>query len=266
MAVRATIAYMSSRRLTKGDQFGGWTLAKRAMGPADDHVWFVEDKQGRTGVLKRSGPQFTGRGNPTYATRRFSAEVNGMILLKDDPGILPLLDIDPRPKNREWMVTERAEPLATHYGTLPNLRDVVEGFADLATTLARIREKHNIAHRDLKPANLVWLRNRPLVGDFGIARWPQAESLTGDGRKLGPWGFIAPEALETRKGVDWFAADVYSLAKCLWAVAAGNDSRYREHCSSGRRRRRYIRMGGDRGWPSDACSSSRRRTARTTGR
>jgi serine/threonine protein kinase len=212
---------MSGRRPPKGDQIGDWTLVERAKRPSDTIVWFVKDSAGRDGALKRQRPRFTRGGKPTYLTKRFRAEVAGMILLNGELGVLPLLDVDPRPQDREWMVTERAERLADHYGKLPDLRDVVEGFADLATTLARIREMHDIAHRDFKPDNLFWLRNRPHVGDFGIARWPQAESLTGVGGKLGPWGFIAPEALETHKGVDWFAADVYSLAKCLWAIATG---------------------------------------------
>jgi serine/threonine protein kinase len=89
----------------------------------------------------------------------------------------------------------------------------------LATTLAGIAERHQVAHRDLKPDNLFWLGGRPVIGDFGIAHLPDGQPMTSAGRKLGPWGFIAPEALNGEDEVNWLAADVYSLAKCLWATA-----------------------------------------------
>jgi serine/threonine protein kinase len=32
---------------------------------------------------------------------------------------------------------------------------------------------HGIAHRDLKPPNLFWLDGEAVLGDLGIATWPQ---------------------------------------------------------------------------------------------
>lgn len=48
-------------------------------------------------------------------------------------------------------------------------------------------------------------------------------NLTGTGHKMGPWGYIAPEALTGKEVSNWRPADVYSLTKCLWKFAMGDN-------------------------------------------
>jgi hypothetical protein len=99
-----------------------------------------------------------------------------------------------------------------------SLRGVVDAVAQVAGTLAELAED-GIFHRDLKPDNLFELEGRFLVGDFGLAEFPDKERHTTNDRKLGPWGFLAPEMLNRPREALAGPADVYSLVKTLWVLA-----------------------------------------------
>jgi serine/threonine protein kinase len=51
-------------------------------------------------------------------------------------------------------------------------------------------------------------------------KYPEQELVTRQGRPLGPYYFMAPEMRRDADTADGELADVYSLAKTLWAVAA----------------------------------------------
>jgi serine/threonine protein kinase len=70
-----------------------------------------------------------------------------------------------------------------------------------------------VVHRDVKPANVL-LDPGPQVylGDFGLARDPDAAALTMPGQVIGTLDYMAPEHLEA-EGVGT-AADIYALT-CL---------------------------------------------------
>lgn len=72
---------------------------------------------------------------------------------------------------------------------------------------------------NIKPDNLFWLDNTPAFGDFGIAGWEDRVRHTQELNKLGPFAYLAPEALNPKPTTYWPAADVYSLAKTMWALA-----------------------------------------------
>jgi serine/threonine protein kinase len=93
---------------------------------------------------------------------------------------------------------------------------------ELASTLADLNRHHGVTHRDIKPDNLFWLEGHAMVGDFGIAHHVDNAALTDAGNKAGPWGYIAPEALNNGGVDNWAPADVYSLAKSLWKFATGD--------------------------------------------
>jgi serine/threonine protein kinase len=215
-------------RMRAGSQLGAWTLqadptSRRALKGPPVEVWWAADDQGREGVLKYcANPAAAAkRRNPTYARKRFELEVRTMRLLQGAPGVLPVLDIDPTPAS-EWFVTQKATLLGDHFGTEPSLWSVVEAIADIAATLTDILKAHDITHRDIKPDNLFWLNGRPLVGDFGIAFRADNARLTDAGRKVGPWGYIAHEALNNDDVHNWAPADVHALAKCLWKFATAH--------------------------------------------
>ena len=60
------------------------------------------------------------------------------------------------------------------------------------------------------------------MGDFGLVELPDVETLH-DGRIPGSFGFIADEVLADPLGSEGAPADVFALAKSLWAVLAGQD-------------------------------------------
>lgn len=94
-------------------------------------------------------------------------------------------------------MTRKATLLTDHFGPEPSLWFVIAAVAELANSLDSLNSALGITHRDIKPDNLFWLDGHALLGDFGIARGPNSDlmNLTADGRKLGSWGYIAPEAL-----------------------------------------------------------------------
>jgi hypothetical protein len=100
-----------------------------------------------------------------------------------------------------------------------DLPAIVAAIGEIAKTLACLRVEHRLAHRDLKPANLYSLDDKAAVGDFGLVALPDRIGLTEEGRPLGPVNFMPFEMLNDPGNADAFAADVYSLAKTLWALA-----------------------------------------------
>lgn len=198
-------------KLAAGRQVGDWQLVEG--GKLGRDVWTAESTAGLQGVLK------TARAGTTWQQSRFEHEVQVMQALQFLPGVLRVLDADSA-SPPTWMVTERATTFSDHFRSSPDLRSVVEAFAQVAVTLADAA-KQEVAHRDIKPANLFYTRGRALVGDFGLATGHGQDGLTMDGNKVGPANFAAPEALEWSADTDPHAADVFSFAKSLWAVAAG---------------------------------------------
>lgn len=139
-------------------------------------------------------------------------------------GVLPILDLDPSDPPR-WFVMPQAMMLSKKLGPSPDLSEVVEAVEHLASTLVTLARQH-IAHRDLKPPNLFWLHGKAVLGDLGIATWPQRQDITRTGDKVGAAYFLAPEARRHEENIDYFRADVWSLAKCLFVLARPESGPY----------------------------------------
>lgn len=207
------------KRRREPTNISGWLKT----GSFAHHVLRVE-RDGVRGALKR--PRITPyRDRNGRVTARFHDEIDGLIQLSDRAGILPVIDSD-HDANPPWFVTPEATLLSTHLGSTPNLRDVIEAFADLAQTLADL-QSDGIAHRDIKPDNLFWYNNRAVFGDFGIATWPNRDAnLTAIGEKVGSAHFLAPEVRAVAGNVDYFPADIWSLVKALHVIANPADGPY----------------------------------------
>lgn len=157
--------------------------------------------------------------------RRFVQEVEFLRSLPDEPGVLPLLDAHlpnrPSAKDRAWLAMPIATPIRQAVAD-QQLEVVVTAVGEIAATLARLAGK-SVGHRDIKPGNLYCLDGRWLVGDFGLVAAPDLDELTREGKAVGPAHFTAYEMIRDPVNAGPLPADVFSLAKTLWALATGQE-------------------------------------------
>lgn len=207
-----------------GDRIGDYTLVEELGSGGNADVWRATSKDGEQVALKIL--RTTKPHREKY--RRFEREVREHHRLSQEgfPGILPLLNYhlpeEPASDNPAWLVMPVAIELTRALGKRPSLEQVVSAVATISDTLARLHEK-GIAHRDVKPGNFYRYRDEWVISDFGLIE-TQADdetSLTVGAQALGPRNFIAPEMLVRPDKADGQRADVYSLGKTLWALAAG---------------------------------------------
>lgn len=155
---------------------------------------------------------------------RFDTEIRALNELRD-PGVLPLIDqYDPGADTVKWYAMPIATPLLDALDGDRRPERILDIIATVAETLARLSETFpgkDFGHRDLKPDNLLLHEGRPVIGDFGLVALPDRDNLTAEGVKLGPAFFIAPEMLLHPESAKAAPADVYSLAKTLWALLKG---------------------------------------------
>jgi hypothetical protein len=199
-----------------GDQIDGWTLVSELGKGGNGTVWVAAHAEHGQRALKL----LSGHGGDRW--QRFRDEVAIMRELGDHPGVLPLVAAqlpDVAARERAWLATPVAERATDALADAP-LPDVVAAVREYALTLADLAEK-GIGHRDLKPDNLFRHEGRWAIGDFGLVTYPGKEPITTGARRLGPQYFIAPEMLREPDIADAGPADVFSLAKTLWALAAG---------------------------------------------
>ncbi|MEQ8190595.1 MAG: protein kinase [Candidatus Eremiobacterota bacterium] len=201
-----------------GLKLGGWRLLRQLGKGGNSKVWHAKDinsQHAAIKILKRA------RG---ISLKRFISEITILQQLKDVPGILPIIaSVSLEQIEQEeyaWLVTPIALPIkdAIFKDTTP--QDILHGITHIAATITELHSLE-ITHRDIKPDNIYILNDEWVIGDFGIASFPDKESLTLPNQKLGPLHYIAPEMLMNADMADARKADVYSLAKTLWVLLTG---------------------------------------------
>lgn len=151
------------------------------------------------------------------AFARFCREVSTLRLLGVYPGIVPLVDADVN-ATLPWLAMPLAVPVTKDTRTY-GLGQIVEGMARVSATLAELFEQYQISHRDLHPGNIFVLDLDWCIGDFGLVRNPTEPGITGSSDTWPRVGFMAPELID-HPSIAGPPADVYSIAKCLWSLAA----------------------------------------------
>jgi serine/threonine-protein kinase len=115
-------------------------------------------------------------------------------------------------------------------GTLKNLILAGQIGVDLAMTIISavaeavdVAHEAGVVHRDIKPANVLLDRGNGaphvFLGDFGLARDPDAHRLTVPGQVLGTLDYMAPEHLDA-DGVGT-PADIYALTCMIVETLTG---------------------------------------------
>ncbi|MCD2104914.1 protein kinase [Rhodococcus erythropolis] len=195
----------------------GWTTHGKLV--ENKYIWHVTQGE-RKAVLKASLKVQQNRVDGVHQPNRFVDEIAIIRKLTDAGalGILPVLDYD---KNEYpwWYVTPLAVPLAQHLEH-KDFREVVASVTQLAEFLDDLHRVHGVFHRDIKPDNLFWYNNDPVFGDFEIATHAEKSYETGFMNKVGAFAYMAPEAGVAGSVTNWGPADVYSLAKTMWSLAA----------------------------------------------
>jgi serine/threonine protein kinase/Tfp pilus assembly protein PilF len=153
--------------------------------------------------------------------RRFRREADAAASL-DHPNILPIYEVSESEDGLPFFSMKFATG-----GSLrkvgPALRGKPRECVQLLAKVARAVEyahSQGILHRDLKPGNiLVDGRGEPLVSDFGLAKWLDAnKDITKSLITFGTPGYTAPEQAEGKTADLTPAADVYSLGAILFEL------------------------------------------------
>jgi serine/threonine protein kinase len=210
-----------SSRYKRGQRLGQWTLQRFVDAGGNGEVWEAESDEAQPVALKILH-RFSGDGYP-----RFKREVE--IVQALDPerlAILPIVDSHvPETPSRDdppWYVMPLATSIRDALGEAP-LVEKVDAIRQIGSTLADVLNESAVTHRDVKLANLYQWRGRFVVGDFGLAKRPDDDDLTG-GRAIGPWAHLPSEVFIQDEEPDWEKVDVHCLANSLWQLIAVTDA------------------------------------------
>lgn len=199
---------------------GNWRILSKINGGGNGEVYRCQGPDGTLAAIK-----ILKRGHDRRGDRmpRFRNEIRFLIERKNYPGVLPMLDhaLPDDPNEPSWYVMPIAIPLQEALGQAPQFSAVIDAIGRIAHTLANLAADGIEGHRDIKPDNLLQLGGQPVIGDFGLVKYPEQETGTRQGQPLGPADFMAPEMRRKADTANAQLADVYSLAKTLWVLAAG---------------------------------------------
>jgi serine/threonine-protein kinase len=156
--------------------------------------------------------------------KRFRREADAAASL-DHPNILPIYEVSESEDGLPFFSMKFATG-GSLQKVAPALRAEPRRCVQLMAKVARAVEYahgQGILHRDLKPGNILLDgRGEPLVSDFGLAKWLDAnKDITKSLTTFGTPGYTAPEHAEGKAADLTPAADVYSLGAILFELLAG---------------------------------------------
>lgn len=159
--------------------------------------------------------------NDVQSVKRFINESKAVAMLSH-PNIVNIYDVSVK-DDRKYIVMELVDGI-----TLKNyiLKKGVLSFHEVISIteqiLMALEHAHSkgIVHRDIKPQNIMMLKNGSVkVADFGIAKLPNAETVTMTDKAIGTVFYISPEQA-SGKQIDR-RSDIYSLGVTMYEMATG---------------------------------------------
>lgn len=157
----------------------------------------------------------------TQAIKRFINESKAVAMLSH-PNIVNIYDVSVK-ENLKYIVMELIDgiTLKTYMqkkGAL-SFKEVVSMSEQILRALEHAHSK-GIVHRDIKPQNIMLLKDGTIkVADFGIAKLPNAETVTMTDKAIGTVYYISPEQA-SGKPID-HRSDLYSLGATMYEMATG---------------------------------------------
>jgi len=202
-----------------GNVVGSSTLRSHLGSGGNAEVWAVEPSGDVAIKISRA------RNPKSEPYRRFRDEVTILREVGAKPGVLPLIEADiprrPTKTTPAWFTMPRAtrirDALADYFPI-----DVVAAVRDIAVTLSELAQV-GVHHRDIKPDNMFRLKDTFVIGDFGLATFPDKEAITEAAGRIGPANFLAPELLTSAGAAEGGPADVWMLAKSLWVLVTNQN-------------------------------------------
>lgn len=155
------------------------------------------------------------------AVKRFINESKTVAML-DHPNIVKIYDV---------VITDERKYIVMEFIDGITLKDYIDKIGVLSwkeacyyvkQILKALSHAHDkqVIHRDVKPQNIMLLADGKIkVTDFGIAKIPNAESITMTDKAIGTVNYISPEQASGTK-VD-FRTDIYSTGVMLYEMLTG---------------------------------------------
>jgi len=155
------------------------------------------------------------------SVKRFVNESKTVAMLSH-PNIVNIYDVSVR-ENIKYIVMEFVEGITLknymQHREILNLREIVSYTTQILRALDHAHKK-GVVHRDIKPQNIMLLKNGVIkVMDFGIAKRPNAETVTMTDKAIGTVYYISPEQV-TGSEID-ARSDLYALGVMMYEMATG---------------------------------------------
>ncbi|MBQ8419946.1 MAG: serine/threonine protein kinase [Clostridia bacterium] len=158
--------------------------------------------------------------NP-QALRRFINESKAVAML-NHPNIVKILDVSVKPDHK-FIVMEYINGITLRdYMNKKQILNWREALAFITQILLALDHAHmkSVVHRDIKPQNIMVMEGGVIkVADFGIAKIPDAETVTMIDHAVGTIYYISPEQAKGKK-ID-SRSDLYSLGVMFYEMVTG---------------------------------------------